>query len=283
MEINIDIETSTLDFFLLGTTPLIMNRMSEKVRQGLLLPPPKKNKAEQAATLKHNPIEEFENSVYRFKDNDQPTRLLMPAGAFKDAISETALRVPGATKTEISQLVQIEGSTNVPIYGIPQLYMATVRQAGMNKTPDIRTRALLHQWCCQITVTYVIPLIRMETVAKLVGASGIIMGVGDGRPEKGKLTFGKFAMVDEDDKRWSVWNQIVKNAGRDAQDKALAAPECADLETESLLAWYETEVLRRRSRPPEKPKKQRSRKVNGDLLAAAEALDRNIDKLEVEQ
>jgi hypothetical protein len=49
-----------------------------------------------------------------------------------------------------------------------------------------------------------------------------------------------------------------------------------------LLAWFDSEIKRRRSRPPEEPKKRR-RKVDGDLLIAAEALERGIDKLEPKQ
>jgi hypothetical protein len=279
LEITIDIRTERLECFLIGTSPLLMNRMSEKVRQGLLLPPLEKNKAERQSTLKHEPVKEFRDSVYRFRGNNEPTRLLMPAGAFKDAIAKTALRIPGATKTEIGQLVQIAGSIDVPIYGVPKLHMSVVRQAGINKTPDIRTRAYLPRWCCKISLDFVVPLLSYMTVQKLVAAAGLIMGIGDGRPEKGKLTHGKFDIVNDDDK---LWNEIVRKEGRVAQDKALEHFICADEESESLLAWYDGEIARRRSRPPEEPKKRRGKKGNGEeLRLAAERLTRGIDELEV--
>jgi hypothetical protein len=52
----------TLNFCIMGTTPLIHNRMSQKVLQTLLCPAPRKNAAEKAQSLKHNPLEEYRNS-----------------------------------------------------------------------------------------------------------------------------------------------------------------------------------------------------------------------------
>jgi hypothetical protein len=276
LDIHLEIESAQIEFYLWGDSPLLMNRKSEQVKQSLLLPPMPKNKAERLATLKHEPREEFRNAVYKFRGDDEPTRLLMPAGAFKDAIAEAALRTPGATKTEVSQLVQVIG-INVPIYGIPLLHMADVKQGGRVGAPDIRTRACLWPWCAAITVKYFIPLVTMNTVTKLVSISGILMGVGDGRPEKGKLTHGTFGVVDDDDKRW---HELVKKAGRVAQDRALANPASANEETEALLAWYDEELKRRRTRPPaEASKKARPKKMMMEhLVEGAMALHGNNGK-----
>src|SRR5262245_34511932 len=83
-----------------GTSPLCMNNKSERVRRELLTPSPKKNQAERAMTLKHNPPEEYRASVYRTRKTDPPTRLISPPGAFRRATASAALDVPGATKAE---------------------------------------------------------------------------------------------------------------------------------------------------------------------------------------
>ena len=141
-EIDItEIGTNEVMFYFVGITPLIMNAMPEKARQELLLPRRKLNNAERAGTLKHNPTEEFVNSTYRWRE-DKETRLYIPSPAFKGAIRNAALRLPGSTKTEIGQLVWVN-SFGVNVYGVPQLRMDMVRQAGINKTPDVRTRACL--------------------------------------------------------------------------------------------------------------------------------------------
>src|SRR5262245_29995443 len=110
---------------ILGTSALCMNRKSERVCRALLSPPPRKNKAEQAMTLKHNPPEEFRASVYRTRQSEPPTRLVFPAGAFRKATASVALDVPGATKAAISRLVKTE-ENNVDIYGVPRLFMCDV-------------------------------------------------------------------------------------------------------------------------------------------------------------
>jgi hypothetical protein len=276
---QLDLRMERITVCLRGQTPLLMNSMSAKVKQGLLLPAPKRNRAELNSTLKHNPPEEFVNAMYRYRDDTEPTRLFMPAGAFKSAIATVALRIPGATKTEIGQLLQVSGAIDIPVYGLPQLHMGVVIQAGKSRAPDIRTRAVLPQWCCTVTVTYAAPLLAYKVVGKLIGAAGLLIGIGDGRPEKGKLTYGQFEVANPTDEDVAA---LIKSEGRVAQDAAIAEMVCYDAESENLLAWYHEEVKRRQSQPPEAPKTRKRKKVNGeDLTIAAEALSRGVDRLGV--
>jgi hypothetical protein len=84
-----------------------------------------------------------------------------------------------------------------------------------------------------------------------LGAAGVIIGVGDGRPEKGKLSFGKFRVVSADDRDLLA---IMKSGGRKAQDAALADPEFYDLETRKLLTWFNEERGRRIATPTREQK-----------------------------
>jgi hypothetical protein len=172
-----EIRMGEISFCVLGTTPVVLNRLSEKAKQLLLLPKRKTNRAGLEQTLKHDPLQEYRDSVYQNKSPGAPTRILLHGGAFKRALADVALDIPGAAKATIGRLTSIK-ETMINLYGEPELMMAVVRQAGIVKSPDIRTRAVIRNWACKITVGYVSSVISREDVTNLLAASGIIIGVG---------------------------------------------------------------------------------------------------------
>ena len=117
-----------------------------------------------------------------------------------------------------------------------------VRSADMNKTPDVRTRAILPKWACRVSITYVQPLIRPQAVANLLAAAGLTIGVGDWRPEKGAGSYGQFQIVDAHD---PAFLEIVSTGARDAQQDGLDTPVCYDDETSELLDWFNEEHSKR--------------------------------------
>jgi hypothetical protein len=260
---NIGIQTVSLALLtcrLLGTSALVMNRMAKKAREHLLWPPRRVNRAGREAVQKHNPPVEFNDAIYRCRDSNAPTLVHIPNGAFKKAMAQAAIDVAGASKAEIGRLVQVVDPI-VHVYGIPYLYMDTVRQAGISRTPDIRTRALFKQWAVELTIRYVRTNIREQDIANLVANAGILVGVGDGRVEKGTFANGQWEVVQGDDR---TWHDIVAKQGRAAQIAAMEKMECSDLDSEELLSWYQTEVIRREAdrAAPKAPK---------DLVTAAKA------------
>ena len=228
----------------LFTSPLIMNRLPKKAQEHLLLPPIRKNKASREATLKHDPPAEFRDLVYRCRDDKAPTLIHLPDNCFKKAMAAAAVDIPGATKAQIGRLVSITSPT-VHLYGRPFLYMTMVRQAGISRTPDIRTRAIFPQAACEVEVQYIERLVNELDILNLFVASGTIIGVGDGRTEKGSSDFGQYTIVTPDDRElWKDWQEIMKQ-GRRVQEAAMQKIEPYDDDSEELLAWYETEVRRR--------------------------------------
>jgi hypothetical protein len=222
-----------------GMTPLFYNAMSAKVKGELLLPKGRKTTAEKATTLKHDPIEEYRTSVYR-RISTGATRLIFPATAFKNAAIGAVRHInAGVTMVQMKQLIWVVGDT-VDVYGVPQMHMGVVRSADMNKTPDIRTRAILPEWCCCIKIQYVKPNLNETAVARLLEAGGMLNGVGDFRQEKGKGNYGQFQIANKED-----CDGIMKSGGIKAQDAALASPEMYDAETEELFNWYKAERDRR--------------------------------------
>lgn len=229
-------------YCILGVTPMICNRMSQKAKQTLLLPPPgRKTAAEKASNLKHDPMQEFRDSPYTLREDDAPTYIAQLATAFKKSIMGAALDQPGARKTEIGRRSYVN-SSYIPIFGIPEIFMAVTRSADMNKTPDVRTRAILPRWACMLSVTYTVPLVREPDITNLLVTAGQTQGIGDWRVEKGSGNYGQFEVVSQDD---PTFLEIVENGGRAAQLAAMEHPATHDNETDELLAWFETEVNRR--------------------------------------
>lgn len=237
----IEVVKGQIDFCILGTSPLIMNRMSQKVWHELLAPKGKKNAAEKASSLKHDPIQEFRNSPYIIENKAAPSLLGILPTAFKGAMLTAALDMPGTKRTQMGRLLTVDWDMQ-PVYGIPRVFMSITRSADMNKTPDVRTRAILPEWACKLTVTFNKPILRDQSVANLLAAAGMQSGVGDWRQEKGSGSFGAFKLVSSDDKDFL---RITKTMGREAQQEAIDNPIAYNAETEEMLAWFDVEIKRR--------------------------------------
>lgn len=239
----LEVEKGRIEVCVLGTTPLLLHRMSEKSGRELLMPSGRLNAAEKTARLKHNPLEEYRAAAYTIKGDEAPTRLAMPSGAFKSAMCSAAVDIPGAAKAQFGRLTTVEAQYGeyVSIFGVPKLHIGIVRLSDMNRTPDIRSRPIIPVWACRLSITYVRPILREQTVVRLLAAAGIMRGIGESRPERGGAN-GQFELVGEDDARWQA---IVKTGGREAQDAALHEPECFDEEAATMYAWFLEEVVRR--------------------------------------
>ncbi len=235
----LELKRGRATFHIIGTTPLLMNRFSEKAKQQLLSPPKKKNSAEKAATAKHDPIAEFRASAYLNRDPNRSARVHAPSEWFKSAAANAALDIPGAAKAKIERLVQV--SPQIDLYGTPYLHFGMVRNSDMNKTPDVRCRAIFPEWAATFDISYISTLITAADIANLVAAAGEIVGCGDWRPQKGGV-YGQFKIVDHDNPDYV---RIVAEQGAKAQAAALATPVPYDAETEELLSWYFSEMKNR--------------------------------------
>lgn len=238
------VQKGFVDCYVVGTSPLILNRMSEKAKHELLMPRGRKTATEKATTLKHSPVDEYRASASTIRDASSPTYLSILSTAFKGAIRTAALDMPGAKKAQIGRLTYIEGDY-VGIYGVPKLFMSVTRSSDMNRTPDVRTRAIVPRWAGLVRVSFVQPLIRAQAVVNLLASAGITVGVGDWRPEKGAGSYGQFRVAGQDDPEFL---EIVAEGSRQAQIDALETPVCYDEDTADLMKWYEEELGRRQLR-----------------------------------
>lgn len=228
-------------YCILGETPLICNRMSQKAKQELFMPKGRKTAAEKASSLKHDPLKEFRDSPYTLREDDAPTFIGIIATSFKKAIMGAALDQPGAKKAQIGRLVYVNDSI-IPIFGVPEVMCAVTRSADIARTPDVRTRAILPRWACIVDVTYSVPILREPDITNLLSTAGQTQGIGDWRIEKGSGNYGQFVVTDEDD---PAFLDIVAHGGRAEQIAAMENPASYDSETDELLSWFDVESKRR--------------------------------------
>lgn len=222
-----------LDVCIVGVTPLLFNSYSDNARLTLLMGGKKANKS----TVKHNPFMEFRGSATQLGPGAD-TLLALTSTALKSAMMQAAVDIEDATKAGIGRQVYVHGEY-VGIYGTPRLHMAMVRQAGISRAPDVRTRACIAEWAAKFSLSFVSPNLREKSVLNLLVAAGMLAGIGDGRPEKGKLNYGQFEVCAATDKRFT---SIVKKGGRAVQVAAMRAAEPFNTETDRFLTAFTSEL-----------------------------------------
>ena len=235
------VDQQTLTVHVVSNSPLILNSIPQHARHELLLPKGRKTAAQKATSLKHSPMQEFRNSASRAKDDSAPTEIVFPGTAFKKAMMGAALDIPGAKKAQIGRLAYIEEDW-ISIYGTPELYMTMVRSADMNRTPDVRTRAIIPVWCAVFNVSYVTPQLNATVIANLISAAGITQGIGDFRVEKGAGNYGRFRITDGNDE---TVRMLIENSARESQIAAFENPEFYDNDSRELYEWYKAELTTR--------------------------------------
>jgi hypothetical protein len=223
---------------IIGRSPLIFHAMSLKVRQELLFPAEKK-RGSKPTTLKHVPLEEYRDSVYRTVDPAAPTVLAFPAGGFKKSMAVAALQVDGLTKISVLRNIWVEPDerrgNNLFIFGTPIMSIMPVRMQDVNRTPDMRTRAIVLEWTTRLRIRFDADMFTGESVMNLVAHAGQREGIGDGRIGSG-YEFGAFAACDVTDPDFL---EICQNGGRIPQAAALETPGYYDVETERLYEFWE--------------------------------------------
>lgn len=240
----VEMEQGELRLNILGRSPLVFNRMAAKAQRELLMPRGGKlTSAQKAANLKHDPLAEYRDSVYRRQEDEPgPTLLQFPSPGIKQAMAAAALDTPtGVAKAKIGRLTWVEGF-RVDIYGVPRIFSSVVRMADAAKTPDIRTRAIVPEWACQVVISFMKPVVTPRVISTLMTTAGHIIGIGDFRQQKGAGNFGQFSLTLDEN---ADFKRVLQTGGRAAQEEAMNDPVAFDAETEELLSWYDSEVKRR--------------------------------------
>lgn len=168
---------------LVGTSPLIMHKWSDKAKREMLDKQMKKAKVAKSAK---DPQADFEASMYR----DSEGNPCFPSVAFKAAAVDAAVAMD-MKKTNLRQSFHVEGEM-VTIEGEPSLREDMVR-VGMG-TADIRHRAEFKQWSCTLRIAFNANLISAEQLINLFENAGFGIGIGEWRPQRDG-SFGMFRVA----------------------------------------------------------------------------------------
>lgn len=188
------IGAETISVPLVGSTPLIMHRFSEKAKRQML----DATQGRKAPKEPKDPEAEYEAAFYKMRDGE---RYGFPVIAFK-AATVGAARFYGkdVTMTSLRQSIFMSGEPGqdglslTEIIGEPEMREDVVR-VGQGGT-DLRYRPMFRDWRAVLTVTYVKSMLTRDSLLSLIDAGGMGVGVGEWRPEK-KGDFGCYSIDPE--------------------------------------------------------------------------------------
>lgn len=190
--ININrIEATRIRVPIIGTSPLIVHRFSEKAKRQMLDNMQGRKSPKEAK----DPIAEYEACFYRTKNDGHG----FPCTAFKLATVGAARFYASVKMTELRQFMffhgepGVDGLPLVEIEGVPEMRedVVTVGRGGT----DLRYRPQFLEWTTTLEVTYVTSALTRDSVLSLIDAGGLGVGVGEWRPEK-RGEFGTYTIDD---------------------------------------------------------------------------------------
>jgi len=185
------IATETVRIPILGTSPLITHKFSEKAKRQML----DAMQGRKSPKEPKDPESEFEAAQYRLDDEG----LGIPCIAFKSAtVSAARFFGKSVTMVGLRQTIFVAGEFSkaesmmlARIEGQPFMREDVVRVG--NGGTDLRYRPCWNEWTTVIDVTYVKSMLTRDSVLSLVEAGGLGVGVGEWRPER-RGEFGTYVI-----------------------------------------------------------------------------------------
>lgn len=166
---------------IIGTSPLIVHRFSEKAKRQML----DNMQGRKSPKSPKDPEAEYEAAFYRIKE---PDGYGFPVIAFKAATVGGARFYSGVTMTALKQFMFFRGEPGLEGQGLARIdgeahKREDVVKVGRNGT-DLRYRPEFTEWSTTLEVIYVTSALTRGSVLSLIDAGGMGVGVGEWRPEK---------------------------------------------------------------------------------------------------
>lgn len=206
------IETRYIKVKIVGDTPLIEHKWSEKAKKEIL--DKQMGKKTKGKEMK-NPVRDYADSMYYV--GDVPEILMnvpddidyetaqkaidsaqfgFPASAFKEcALSAGFQQGILPKKTTARGAFRVIGDAQngemVTIKGKASMREDMVKIGGMTKVADIRYRGEISDWSAELTISYLPDSITPDQIVALINIGGMCNGVGEWRNERGGI-FGAF-------------------------------------------------------------------------------------------
>lgn len=180
---KLDLRTIVLK--VVGDSPLIAHKWSEKAKQQMRDKQGKKAKAPKEAK---NPEECYRGTLYEHPDGGYG----FPAVAFKAAAVDACSFVDGLTKVAARGAFHIQGDM-VKIEGSAPRMREDMVRVGMG-VADLRYRAEFPTWKASLTIQFNASVISAEQIVDLFRIAGFAVGVGEWRPQRDG-SFGRFRVA----------------------------------------------------------------------------------------
>jgi hypothetical protein len=169
---------------LVSTSPLIVNRFSEKAKRQML----DAMQGRRSPKTPKDPEAEYQAAFYRLKDGGYG----FPVISFKAAtIGGARFYGKDVTMTMLRQCLFFRGEAGedgqqlCPIEGEPIMREDVIRTSGRGRGTDLRYRPQFSEWSTTVEVVYVTSALTRGSVLSLIDAGGMGVGVGEWRPERG--------------------------------------------------------------------------------------------------
>lgn len=166
---------------IVGESPLIMNKWSQKAKEQMLAKQMKQAKRGKEAK---DPNKDYQESIYYHPDGGYG----FPTIAFKSSAVEACRFTDGTKMTFARGAFHIDGEF-AKIIGEPTPREDMVKIA--MGTADIRYRAEFTEWKAILNITYNANALSEEQIVNLFNLAGFGVGVGEWRPAKDGQ-FGRF-------------------------------------------------------------------------------------------
>jgi hypothetical protein len=186
------LERKIYEIPIIGTSPLIVNRWSEKAKAMML---EAQQTTARAKKTPKDPVANFNASRYVLDEN----RDGFPATGFKASIVHAARLFDGITQVSIKQTILVVGEGVDQLVHIDHGNMRMREDTPRNASgvADLRYRAEYWPWSALLHVRTIAGQFDLESLFALVDAAGI-GGVGEWRPTSPKSatgTYGTFEVV----------------------------------------------------------------------------------------
>lgn len=176
----------TINLRVVGTSPLITHRFSEKAIRMML---DKQTGRATAGRAKKDPDEDYRQSLYVHEEGGYG----FPTIAFKNAAVTACTSLGRSTISKVAarQAFHITGEL-CRLEGEPKMRQDMVRLSG--GVADVRFRGEFWPWATTLTIRYNARVLTPEQLANLLNTAGFAVGVGEWRAERDG-SFGMFEVA----------------------------------------------------------------------------------------
>jgi len=169
------LEIERITITVIGDSPLIMHKWSEKAKEQMRTKQQKKPGQGREAK---NPKKDFEDCIHRMEDGHPG----FPSIGFKAAAVTACTSIAGMTKVAARQAFHILGELTPIIAPKPTMREDMVR-VGMG-VADIRYRPEFWPWSATLEISYNTRAFSIAQIMNLLNTAGFGVGIGEWRPER---------------------------------------------------------------------------------------------------